>query len=137
MKGEKMKQSILILFIIMISSIVNAADVTLKWDANSEEDLAGYRIYYDTDSGEPYDGDSINGRSPVNVRLEDLKDKSNPEFTLKNLNTSSRWYFVVTAYDTEGLESDYSNEVSTYNYTKPGTPSLNIKVIVNVEMTTN
>lgn len=132
-----MKQSILILFIIMISSIVSAADVTLKWEANTEPDLAGYKIYYDTDSGEPYYGDSTNGRSPVVLKLDDLKDVSNPEYTMIGLNQDSRWYFVVTAYDTEGLESGFSNEVSTYNYTKPGTPNLNIKVIVNVEVNTN
>ena len=32
--------------ILFFSAIVFAADVTLAWDANTEYDLAGYRIYY-------------------------------------------------------------------------------------------
>jgi hypothetical protein len=126
----------LIYFIIFILISVNcfAADVVLQWQANTEPDLAGYKIYYDTKPGIPYEGDSINGRSPVELKLDDLKDKANPEYTMKGLNKESRWYFVVTAYDTEGLESDYSNEVSTNDYSAPGSPKLNIKVIVNIEV---
>jgi len=84
-----------------------AMDVTLEWDANIEPDLAGYKVYYDTDSGHPYDGSgATEGDSPIDVG-------NVTEFTLHSLSDTQLYFLVVTAYDTEGLESYYSNEVTT------------------------
>jgi len=107
-----------------------AADVTLEWDANCEPDLAGYKIYYDVDSGVPYNGvGSTKGNAPIIVPLSALPDPSNPMFQVTGL-PNSCIYFVVTAYDTESLESDYSNEVNTNEYYvgKPPTPINGAKV---------
>ena len=45
------------------------------------------------------------------------------------------YYFAATAYDTEGNESGYSNEVSaTLDTTAPGSPQgLRITIVVKVE----
>ena len=92
-----------------------ALDVTLAWDANSESDLAGYVIYYDIDSGDPYYGEGASdGDSPIDVPL-DLDEDPDPDvvqFTLYDL-PEGTYFFAVTAYNEEGLESGYSNEVST------------------------
>ena len=95
-----------------------AIDVTLQWDVNTEPNLAGYRIYYKMDSsGEPYDGIEANeGTSPITVALEDLDDPYNPQYTLTGLLDGTTYFFVVTAYNTGGLESGYSDEVSTGQY---------------------
>ena len=88
-----------------------ALDVTLSWDPNSETDLAGYKVYYGTSSGGPYNGTGSNsGSSPITVPLNTLA-ASNPEFTVRNLPTGT-YYMVVTAYDTGNLESGFSNQVS-------------------------
>jgi len=72
----------------------------LVWDANTEADLAGYNVYWATTSG---------GYSQINS-----KDVGNvTECPLSSLNLpDGTWYFVVTAYDTSGNESGFSNEVS-------------------------
>ena len=90
-----------------------ALDVTLGWDANAEPDLAGYKVYYKTgSSGPPYNGTGADqGSSPVTVPIRDLADADNPGYTVSGLSDSEVSFFVVTAYDTEGLESGYSNEV--------------------------
>ena len=84
----------------------HAMDITLAWDANTEPNLAGYMIYYDTDgSGEPYDGiGAMEGDSPIDVG-------NVTEFTLHDLSDGEVHFFAVTAYNDEGLESGYSNEV--------------------------
>ena len=88
-------------------------DVTLAWDANSETDLAGYKIYYGKTSGGPYDGSgSTDGASPVVVPLSSLLNPASPEFTVHGLPIGT-YCFVTTAYDTEGYESLYSNEACT------------------------
>jgi hypothetical protein len=92
-----------------------ASDVTLAWDANTDPALAGYKIYYDMDSGHPYDGiGAQEGSSPINMTLdqdEDL-DPNTVQYTLHGM-PDGIYYFSVTAYNSEGLESGYSNEVGT------------------------
>ncbi len=69
--------------------------VTLAWDANTEPDLAGYRLYYGTASG-----------SYPN-RVDAGKQTT---CTVDGLDPAKSYYFVVTAYNTSGQESGYSNE---------------------------
>jgi hypothetical protein len=74
-------------------------DVTLSWGANSEEDLAGYRVF-DRLQGEPY-----NYNDPA-------WEGTDTTCTIYNLDDHSTYYFVVRAFDTSENESADSNEVS-------------------------
>ena len=110
----------LILSFSMLYSSAYSAEVTLQWDPNTEPDLAGYKIYYDTNSGAPYDGTAADqGSSPVVVAIEDLTDPDQPEYTITGLTGSRDYFFAVTAFDNEtpSLESDYSDEVTITTYT--------------------
>jgi hypothetical protein len=78
-----------------------AAQVTLAWDANSEPDLSGYKLYYGTSPG-----------TYPNVMSLGLVTT----YTVTNLTDGVAYYFALTALDTEGFESGKSNEVS---YTPP------------------
>src|ERR687892_220448 len=71
--------------------------VTLAWDANSESDLAGYRIYY---------GQSSQSRTN---RIEVVNGTT---ATISNLSRGLTYSFVATAYNSSGLESEPSNEGS-------------------------
>lgn len=83
-----------------------AYSVSLVWDANSEPDLAGYRLYYGTSS-----------RS-YNI-TNDVRNVTTT--TVSNLVAGVTYYFAVTAYNTSDMESDYSNEVS-YQVPLPTAP---------------
>ena len=128
------KNSIALIIIVALAALVMAVpafagDVTLMWDANTETDLAGYKIYYKIDQGgEPYDGTGIiEGGSPIDVG-------NVTEFNLTGLDLkNNNYYFVATAYNEAGFESDYSNEVNTV---APGIPQ-GIKVKVTVEVSIN
>ena len=98
-----------------------AADITLRWDENTETDLAGYKLYYKTDTpGSPYDGTGADqGPSPVDIPIGSLSDPNNPEFTITGLDAGHIYFLVLTAYDTEENESGYSNEVSTFYISSP------------------
>jgi hypothetical protein len=74
-----------------------AAQVTLSWDANSEPDLAGYRVHYGTAS-----------RTYGNTL--DVGMKTN--FAVTGLQEGVTYYFAATAYDIYGNSSDYSQEVA-------------------------
>jgi predicted outer membrane repeat protein len=90
--------------------------VTLNWTANTEPDLAGYKVYYGQNEGGPYDGiGAAEGDSPI-----DVGDVTTTAISGLPVD-SATYYFVVTAYDNEDNESYFSNEVS--NNTKPRTPT--------------
>ena len=78
-----------------------SSQAILSWDANTEANLAGYKLYVGTASG-TY-GAAVDVGNITTFKMIDLvKGKT--------------YYFVVTAYDTAGNESDYSVEVSKTIY---------------------
>ena len=110
------------------SEAVYAADVTLQWDADADPNVMGYRLYYDTDSGDPYQGyGATHGSSPIGINP--AYDDQNPdpnvvEFTIHGLSEGT-YYFAVTALNYSSnppLESGYSNEVSTVLSTDTAPP---------------
>ena len=92
----------------LFSTLAHCAGVTLAEDPTTEPQLAGYKVYYEMGSSGPrYDGTGPSeGDSPIDVGNE-------TEFTLDGLTNGVIYFFAVTAYDTEGYETYYSNEVST------------------------
>lgn len=71
--------------------------VKVSWDANTEPDLAGYKVYYGQKSRQ----------------YDHVVDVGNiTEYEVGNLLPGQTYYFAVTAYDTAGNESAPSEEVS-------------------------
>lgn len=94
---------------------------TLSWDAPTTnkdgtplEDLAGYNVYYGIESN----------KYKVSYDVKNVTT-----YTVDNLTDWRTYCFVVTAYDTSGNESEYSNEICikkmpsqhTLNVNKDGT----------------
>ena len=75
----------------------NNSSVTLVWDASPDTDVQGYKVYYGTVSGE--------NTSNVDIGIT-------TSTTINGLSAGVTYFFVATAYNTAGLESDPSNEVS-------------------------
>ena len=113
-----------IILLLILPLCADTAEVTLRWDPNQEEDLAGYKIYYKEKSyGEPYDGKgAFQGNSPIKVPLISLADPENPQFKITALADNKIYYFVLTAYDDAepANESGYSNVMSNLHITHPG-----------------
>jgi len=89
--------------------------VTLRWGPSETREgvtLDGYKLYYDLDSGKPYEGSfAEEGESPITVPLEDLADPLHPEYELHGAPSCAPVYFAVSAYNADA-ESDVSNEAS-------------------------
>ena len=93
--------------IIFFPSKTAAFQIILAWDANTEPDLAGYVLYGKHGSPcPPYDYIDT-------YPIEDLADPLKPRCVVTDLEENRIYYFVMTAYDTDGNESDFSNIVSS------------------------
>jgi hypothetical protein len=77
----------------------STASLTLEWNANTEPDLAGYKIYGATKSG-AY-GAPV-GTVPAGAT----------SFMATGLQPGVTYFFVITAFDKAGNESPKSTEVS-------------------------
>ena len=85
-----------LLLVALLPARVAASALTLAWDPNTEDDLAGYRVYFGTQSGD----------------YGSIIDVGNvTEYTVTGLDPETRYYFALTAYDTSWNESDFSEEV--------------------------
>lgn len=74
-------------------------ETSISWNANSESDLAGYKLYIGRASG-TY---TVSG-SPVDV--------GNVTTTVYNVTATGAWFFAVTAYNTSAQESGFSSEIT-------------------------
>jgi hypothetical protein len=99
------------------------AEFILGWDANDEADLDGYEIYFrEGVSDSTY-------RFLAEVYVDELEDPDNPMVTIADLDNdllterikpvvgmteltnSSTYHFALTAFDTQGKTSDFSEEL--------------------------
>jgi hypothetical protein len=105
---------VIALFLISSHAHVCAAQsVRLAWNASPSSGVIGYRVYYRTSSGgQTY---SENVGNVLSATISDLSD-------------ATTYVFWVTAYNSAGLESSGSNEVS---YTTPSSPSETYFLTVN------
>ena len=74
--------------------------MTLSWSANAENDLAGYKIYFGTSSG--------NYTSPGSPTVIGKVST----YTLTGLQRNTTYFFALSAYDNAGNESALSAETS-------------------------
>jgi len=86
------------------AGLARGETVTLAWDASASTNVAGYRIYYGTNSRAYF---CVTNAGLVLTQAVVLPHRG-------------RWFFAATAYDTNGLESDFSSEVSWES--KPAPP---------------
>ena len=95
---------ILCLMIFFGVNTLFAASAVLSWDSPTTNadgtllnDLAGYKIYYGTGSGNY--SESIDAGNVVTYEVD-------------NLSAGATYYLAITAYDTADNESQYSDEIS-------------------------
>lgn len=128
-----MKKILFTIYIICLMIILSIAchakpyELTIGWDANTEADLAGYKLYQKKDSSSDY------SRIPVAT----IADANSVEHTL-TVDIIETNNFVLTAFDNDNNESDHSNEISftpdLIPPNKPGGISIKrVKVIVDIE----
>ncbi len=98
------------IYFLFTTGFVLAGSATVSWNANTEPDLAGYKIYYGTSARtgtDPKTCDMCGYSNSVNVGKVTT-------YTFNNLTNGQTYYFSVSAYDTSNNESVFSSQVSKY-----------------------
>ena len=92
-----------VLMSLFICSFAKAASsLSLDWNANTDPSVAGYNVYYGSASG---------------VYTNVINVGNSTHTVVDGLVEGQTYYFAVTAYTFDGIESDFSNE---YVYIVPG-----------------
>lgn len=102
----------LLMILIWMVEPATAADVVLNWNVNTESDLAGYKIYQSTISGQ------------YGAPVATLGKVTTSTLVLPQLTVDATYFFVITAYDLSGNESGKSAEVNKLVAGIPLPPSL-------------
>jgi len=91
----------------LTATALSTSEIYLDWRDNRESDLSHYNVYSSMDAGGPYIYvDSVGISSYSDIDLE----------------TGTTYYYVVTAVDTDGNQSNNSEEASATTDSIPGTP---------------
>ena len=80
-----------------LKAAAQASGANLTWSANTETDLAGYRVYYGTASGS---------------YSASIDAKKVTAYSVTGLDAGKTYYFALKAYDAAGNLSAYSNQAS-------------------------
>lgn len=103
----------MLLFMFASSALAAGGEAVLGWDANTEPDLAGYKVYFGTVSKEYGPG--------IDVGLTATPATPSHVITFPN---DGMYFFAVSAYDQSGNESLLSDEVSKIiDSTPPARPN--------------
>lgn len=99
----------------LAAQVEEGGSIRVSWSSSTAPDVAGYKVYYDINSGHPYTGTDANeGPSPIDVGLAG-------ETVLTGLDVGATYFVAVTAYDwgadglddwTDGTESWFAAEDS-------------------------
>ena len=91
---------LVLVFTVLVYCPSYAVNVTFGWDPNDEPDLEGYRVYRNVGSpGPPY-------KYRTTLQEKNLDDPLNPMVTLTGLKEDTQYYVALTAYNTDGNESN-------------------------------
>jgi len=106
-----------LLMAMVVPAFADADTAVLDWTANTETDLAGYKIYQSTVSGS------------YGTPVATLGKVVTQTLTLPTLTVDQRYFFAITAYDVAGNDIPKSSEVSKIALVAPGTPVLTLTAL--------
>ena len=94
---QKHPRADVLIFLLLIGLAIlpyaynRTASLTLSWNQNSQEDLAGYRVFYGNDKS---------------VHLINVNANQTKSFDIPDLKIGETYYFAISAYDITDTPED-------------------------------
>ena len=107
----------------VISTLTGDTEITINWDANTESDLQGYRLYRGMTPGFAIEG---------NLLVDNVTDLS---YIDEGLEYETTYYYYVTAFDVAGNESIVGLQASSTTNVEPVVSEVVQTVMVNLTET--
>ena len=107
MQKKALKIYVVMILTLTIKTFAWAGTATLSWNPNTESDLAGYKVYFGT----------VSSTYTQSVDVGLTSTPATPQYILNNLVEGNTYFFTITAYDTSGNQSGYSNEANNFDGT--------------------
>jgi len=125
---KKLFTLMVVVSILLMANIAGADNnITFRWQANTEPDLARYKLYQTDTSGDYTKAQVVGEGNLVAIIIVDLSATPpiHPtEYTLNGV-VDGEHFWVLTAVDVSNNESDFSNEVSAIlDSTPPDAPTI-------------
>lgn len=108
---KSIKTCLLCLQLLIITAMPVAAEsATLTWDQNTEPEVVGYKIYYQTNAPDfPFNGTNLlEGPSPIIV-----DGSANTSLLINLPEDDNIYYFTATAFSDNWRESSFSNIIAS------------------------
>lgn len=106
----------LAIVLLLAGTAAQAAQLTLRWNASPEENVAGYIVHFGTRSGQ-YDQNMDVGKA---LRV-----------TVSDLEPGKTYYFCAVAYDSYGFASEPSKEIAfTVGQNKANTGGASSRMLI-------
>jgi hypothetical protein len=108
---RSIKMFLLYLQLLIITAMPVAAETaTLTWDQNTEPEVVGYKIYYQTNAPDfPFNGTNLSeGPSPIIV-----DGLANTSLSINLPEDGNIYYFTATAFSENWRESSFSNIIAS------------------------
>lgn len=113
-----MKKILIVVAMLIFAAPCMASTVILQWDANTEPDLAGYKVYQ-----------QVGTNTPPFTQIQTIPNGTQ-KATIPDLDSTKTYYFAVTAYNTTGQESAYSNIVQVLPFPKSPANVRSISIVI-------
>jgi len=111
----------LFFLLVFVSTTFAGTNVYFKWDANTESDLAGYRLYISSSDNGPWVNAMVgpNETADLPCAAGDINCAKAVDLNVPD----GTWFWICRAYDQNGNESGNSNIVTDTLDTPPNPPS--------------
>lgn len=107
----------IILHMLFLPGLALGGAAVVSWESNTEPDIAVYKVFYGTGSGNYSDCVTVNS-TQTSCEINSLLD-------------GNTYYFAVKAVDISGQESEFSSEVYKY------IPVPNVLPVANIQLNAN
>lgn len=125
---KKLFMAVVMVFVLMFAGVSFGKSLDVTWEYPYDNDVVEFILYYSTTSGTDYQELTVILYDGTETELQSEVEMDVPA------GTDQDYYFVMTARDDAGNESEYSTEATCNIDTKAPEPVEVLNVTININV---